>query len=81
MRFAAESSEASVSFSGFKRPRRQSRHGLQVGIASDASVRSAAESSEAWPSSPTGFKRPRRQSRHGLQVGIASDASVQCAAE
>jgi hypothetical protein len=59
---------------GFGRPQRQSRYGLQIGIASDASR--LPYSQRVIASAPTtGFGRPQRQSRYGLQIGIASDAS------
>src|SRR6266496_2537537 len=58
---------------GFRWPRRQSRPGLQVGVASDAlatgfASRGCARLVVAW------VGRPQRQSRPGLQVGVASDA-------
>src|SRR5215472_4680639 len=57
------------------RPHGQSPHGLQVGVASDASALGYAPPQlDASPN--TQLARPHGQSPHGLQVGVASDASA-----
>jgi hypothetical protein len=55
-----------------KRHRRQSRHSLSIGIASDAYAVGYADARAALPMGRG--KRLRRQSRHSFSIGIASDA-------
>jgi hypothetical protein len=57
------------------RPHWQSLHGLQVGVASDASALGYAPVQLAVCPN-TQLARPHWQSLHGLQVGVASDASA-----
>jgi hypothetical protein len=60
---------------GLRRPHGQSPHGLQGGVASDASgTRWASERLSVMIKA--GLRRPHGQSPHGLQVGVASDALV-----